>query len=222
MLKIDFHTHTNHSSDSVIRSRDLAAKSVKLGIIPAITDHNTIDGHEDFRALRALFIPGEEILTERGDLIGLYMNDEIKKRTAFLETIDMIHSQGGLVYLPHMFDVSRKGMGAPPKEAIKKIDIVEVFNARCLSPSYNEKAEEFASKNKIPGAAGSDSHFLFEFGFTYVELPDLSESDLDDPKALLSALKSKDRRLVKRSAPFFVRGTTKAISIARKIIRGKS
>jgi len=219
MVKIDFHVHTRDSIDSLIEPRHLAAMSEKLKIIPAICDHNTIAAHAKMHSSGAAFLPGEEILTERGDLIGLYLSEAIKKKTRFSEALDLIHDQGGLSYLPHMFDITRKGAGEPPKESWKRIDIVEAFNARCVLQSYNQKAEAFAKKSKIPIAAGSDSHFLFEFGKTYTNLPDLDASDLEDPKSLLRALKSRSCSLVKHPAPFYIRGTTKAISIVRKISR---
>jgi len=203
----------------MIEPRHLASMSERLKIIPAICDHNTTAAHAKMRSLGAPFIPAEEILTERGDLIGLYLSEAIKKKTPFSEALDLIHSQSGLSYLPHMFDITRKGAGEPPKALWKKIDIVEAFNARCVLQSYNQKAEAFAEKSRVPVAAGSDSHFLFEFGKTYAEIPSLEASGLDDPKALLRALKSRTTRLVRHPAPFYVRGTTKAISIVRKISR---
>ena len=214
MMKIDFNVHTHHSIDSLINPSDLAKKSKALGIIPAITDHNSIRAHKEMRSLGGPFIPGEEIYTDRGDLIGLFIEDEIPKGTAFEEALDRIHQQGGLSYLPHMFDISRKGGGEVPARFIRKIDLVEIFNARCLADSFNEKALDFAKKNLIPGLAGSDSHFLFEFGSTYNTLGDF---DLDDPKALIKSIEAKEPVLTARKAPIYVRGTTRFVSLWKRI-----
>ena len=224
-MKIDLHVHTKYSIDSLIEPRELVKKSRALRIIPAVADHNSIEAHKSMRALRADFIPAEEIYTDKGDLIGLYLGEPIAKGTPFLEAIDKIHAQGGLAYLPHMFDYGRSKAHAGEKEAAKA-DIIEVFNARCLKKEYNERAEEFAKKHGLPGAAGSDSHFLFEFGHTYTEVPFF---DIDDPKALMKALitprfethstelKTLYPKLVGRSAPFYVRGTTTFIAVGRKL-----
>lgn len=211
MMKVDFHMHTHYSSDSLTKPQALVRKAKSLGIIPAITDHNTIAAHAELRGSGAQFIPGEGIFTDSGDLIGLYLSKPIKKNTQFLEAIDQIHSQGGIAYLPHMFDYGRSGKHASAREAAK-VDVVEAFNARCMSQRMNRQAWEFAEKHKLLKGAGSDSHFLFEFGSTYTELPDF---DLDNPSSLLKALRKS--KLVTKQAPFFVRGTTKLIYIGKKI-----
>jgi predicted metal-dependent phosphoesterase TrpH len=217
-MKIDFHVHTKSSIDSTIDPKALAKKSAELGIIPAIADHSSIGSHAMMRALKAPFIPAEEIFTDKGDLIGLYLSELIPKKTPFLEAIDQIRAQGGLAYIPHMFDYGRSGKHAGEDEAAKA-DIVEVFNARCMRKEYNEKAAAFAKRHILPGAAGSDSHFFFEFGSTYTDLPGLEPDDIGSPKALLKALKGRTARLETRTAPFFVRGTTTIVAMTRRLTR---
>ncbi len=212
MMKVDFHMHTHYSPDSLTRPQALVRKAKSLGIIPAITDHNTIAAHAELRGSGVQFIPGEEIFTDRGDLVCLYLNEPIRKGIAFLEAIDQIHDQGGIAYLPHMFDYGRSGRHASAKEA-SKVDVIEAFNARCMSQRMNLQAWEFAEKHKLLKGAGSDSHFLFEFGSTYTELPDF---DITSPSSLLRALKKS--RLVTKQAPFFVRGTTKLIYIGKSFL----
>jgi hypothetical protein len=212
-MKIDFHVHTSHSPDSLIRLADLQRKSEALGIIPALADHYSIKAHAEARSLGMRFIPGEEILTDKGDLIGLYLSELIPKNVPFAEAIDNVHGQGGLAYLPHMYDYGRSKEHPSEKEA-SKADIVEVFNARCLNRDFNARAAASAEKYDKPGAAGSDSHFLFEFGTTYAEVPDFDIED--NPSGLLKALK--DAKLVTRPAPFYVRGTTSVIHAAKKLM----
>lgn len=210
-MRIDFHVHTGYSYDSLILPRELAIKSRRLGIIPAVADHNSILAHEELKAMGADFIPADEYKTHEGDLIGLFVEKDLEKGIPALEAIDSIHGQGGLVYLPHMYDTGRDGIAN--EELAMKADIIEVFNARCMDSRFNDKAEGFAKSNMKPGAAGSDSHFLFEFGGTYTEVPDF---DLDSPKGLMRALGK--ARLVKRRAPIMVRGTTTLVSIAKRLI----
>ena len=214
-MLLDFHVHTKYSRDSRTNPADLAKKAAKLGIIPAITDHNVLSSDLIHCAVANFrFIPGEEIGTDKGDLIGLYLNEEIPKRTPFLEALDLIHEQGGLAYLPHMFDVTRAGVAIP--ELAKKVDIIEIFNARSVMSNFNKKAERFAKENNIPGAAGSDSHFLFEFGTTYTELP---EFDIANPKELISALRSDSANVVGKPAPLYVKGTTTIVKLWKKLFK---
>lgn len=214
-MKIDFHIHTKYSPDSITKPEDLVRKARGLGIVPAITDHYSISCHAAMRSLGAEFIPGEEILTNKGDLIGLYVTELIPKGIEFGEALDRIREQGGLAYLPHMYDYGRAGAQASDAEA-SRVDVIEAFNARCLKSSYNEKAKAFAESHGLLQAAGSDSHYLFEFGSTYTESPDF---DLGSPKELLKALKK--AKLVTKRAPFFVRGTTTALMLGKKLF-GKS
>jgi predicted metal-dependent phosphoesterase TrpH len=95
-----------------------------------------------------------------------------------------------------------------------------VFNARCMNPAFNPRARGFAESHGILKGAGSDSHFLFEFGSTWVNLPSLSQDDLDSPKAVLRALASKGTTIHGKCAPIYARGTTKVISIVRRKLLG--
>lgn len=207
-MKIDFHVHTNASSDSLIKADELMKKSKIIKIIPAITDHDTVKGWEKME--KGSFIPGIEIRTKQGDIIGLFVNEEIPKKLDFEETAEKIKEQGGLVYLPHMYDITRKGCGSA---YAKLADIIEVFNGRCIE-QFNKMAEKTATELKKPKAAGSDSHFLFEFGGTYVELEDF---DLESPKEMIKALKNKSVKIIGTKAPFFIRGPTWILSKARKL-----
>lgn len=211
-MKVDFHVHTNSSLDSSIKPAELAEKAKKLGIIPAITDHSTADSWKKMKSLVAVFIQGEEIRCTSGDVIGLFLTEEISSGLSFEETADRIKEQGGLVYLPHMYDNTRYGCGS---EYAELADIIEVFNGRCMG-AFNELAVETARKLNKPGAAGSDSHFLMEFGNTYTEIPDF---DIEKPKELINALKSSETKIIGKGAPFYVRGTTTVLKLGRKLSR---
>jgi len=132
----------------------------------AVTDHDTIKGglkakvHElkDFQV-----IIGSEIMTNRGEVIGLFLSEEVKSKD-FEYVILEIQNQNGLAIIPHPFDESRKSAFHPVKEDLKLIDGVEVFNSRCISQKYNINAEEFAAKYDLAITAGSDAHFSNEIG----------------------------------------------------------
>ncbi len=214
-MKLDFHCHTHYSADSIIKPKELAEKAKRLDIVPAITEHNTIGSHTELRNYKMEFLPGEEIRTIEGDLIALYLNELIPKKTPFLEALDKIKEQGAISYLPHMYDTTRHGIAV--EELAQQVDIIEVFNARCPVQSFNDRAGEFAKTNKKLTGAGSDSHFLFEFGRTYFEIDVDYETIRDNPKALLRALKTKQITIHGKKAPLFVRGTTRLVKLAKKL-----
>jgi predicted metal-dependent phosphoesterase TrpH len=85
MKRYDLHTHTNFSPDSLIRPEKCVkiAKMANLNGI-AITDHLTIGGALIAKKLNRdrnfEVIVGQEITTNHGDVIALYINETIRKR----------------------------------------------------------------------------------------------------------------------------------------------
>jgi predicted metal-dependent phosphoesterase TrpH/glycosyltransferase involved in cell wall biosynthesis len=167
----DLHTHTSWSHDCLVEPADLVehAEQEGLGAI-AVTDHNAFGGAleavELARDLELTVIPGEEIKTAgQGEVIGLFLEEEISRGLSFEETIAAIRDQGGLVYLPHPFD----RMHAIPDAAtlhrhLADIDVFEVYNARLLFEQYNDEAVRFARKYNLTRGAGSDAHVLQGLG----------------------------------------------------------
>lgn len=68
-------------------------------------------------------------------------------------------AQDGLIVLANPF---RRGI-VFPFHLLKKIDLIEAFNARS-SKHLNKKAFELAAMYQKPIVAGSDSHIGFEIG----------------------------------------------------------
>jgi len=167
----DLHLHTSWSHDCSIEVDDLLdhAEAEGLGAI-AVTDHNVIGGAleaaEKARGRRLTVIPGEEVKTaDQGEVIGLFLREEIPRGMSFGGTIEAIRAQGGLVYLPHPFD----RMHAIPKPEtlhrhLAEIDVLEVYNARLLLEGYNDEALRFARKYNLTAGAGSDAHVLAGVG----------------------------------------------------------
>jgi predicted metal-dependent phosphoesterase TrpH len=167
----DLHLHTSWSHDCSIDVDELLdhAEAQGLGAI-AVTDHNVFGGAleavERARGRRVVVIPGEEVKTaDQGEVIGLFLREEIPRGMSFGETTAAIRAQGGLVYLPHPFD----RLHAIPEPAtlhrhLAEIDVLEVYNARLLFEAYNEEALRFALKYNLTPGAGSDAHVLAGVG----------------------------------------------------------
>jgi Predicted metal-dependent phosphoesterases (PHP family) len=166
-MKFDLHIHTKYSSDGVIEPEKVVKTAIKRGLSGiAITDHNTIKGSlkaKEYETENFEVIVGSEISTERGEVIGLFLSEEIKSHT-FQEALEEIKDQDGIIVLPHPFDNIRRNGINPGKKDIKLVDCVETFNSRCLRQKYNDKARQFARENGLTVAAGSDAHFASEIG----------------------------------------------------------
>jgi len=166
-IAVDLHMHTDWSHDCSIAAEDLLdhAEGIGLGGI-AVTDHNAFGGALEAVALARrrdlVVIPGEEVKTDgQGEVIGLFLEEEIPRGMSFADTIAAIREQEGLVYLPHPFD----RLHAIPDPAtlhrhLAEIDVFEVFNARLLRDSFNDEALRFARKYRLLQGAGSDAHVL--------------------------------------------------------------
>jgi glycosyltransferase involved in cell wall biosynthesis/predicted metal-dependent phosphoesterase TrpH len=196
-LFADLHVHSNHSKDCTMEVAEVLARARDLGIdVLAITDHNSVDGGLEGRGLAAAYglrvIVGEEVKTAEGEVIGLFLERAIPAGMSFAATIAAIREQGGVVYVPHPFD----RLHTVPSRAVLKanvadLDIVEVFNSRIAFPAFNEQAERFALRYRIPAAAGSDSHVLPGLGTALTAIDDFS-----GPSDFVAAFA--DSRIVRR------------------------
>jgi predicted metal-dependent phosphoesterase TrpH len=163
----DLHMHTSWSHDCAVDAADLImhAEAIGLGAI-AVTDHNVFGGALETSELARdhdlVVIPGEEVKTAgQGEVIGLFLREEISGGMSFAETVAAIKEQGGLVYLPHPFDrLHSIPDPATLQRHLADIDIFEVYNARLLFEAYNDEALRFARKYNLTMGAGSDAHVL--------------------------------------------------------------
>ena len=163
----DLHMHTRWSHDCSVAVPDLLdhAEAEGLGAI-AVTDHNVFAGAREAVELAArrdlIVIPGEEVKTKgQGEVIGLFLTEEIPRGMPFADTLAAIREQGGLVYVPHPFD--RRHAIPDPRtlhQHLAEIDVFEVYNARLLLETYNDEALRFARKYGLLAGAGSDAHVL--------------------------------------------------------------
>jgi predicted metal-dependent phosphoesterase TrpH/glycosyltransferase involved in cell wall biosynthesis len=161
----DLHMHTSWSHDCAIEVPELLAhaEAEGLGAI-AITDHNVFGGAREALAADTSLtvIPGEEVKTDgQGEVIGLFLSEEIPSGMSFGDTVTAIRDQGGLVYLPHPFDRMHSIPDAATlRRHFDEIDVFEVYNARLLFDAYNDEALRFARKYNLTMGAGSDAHVL--------------------------------------------------------------
>jgi predicted metal-dependent phosphoesterase TrpH len=144
-----------------------------------ITDHNIIEGALEAQKIAPdLIIVGEEVMTTKGELLALFVQELVPGGLSPEEAIRMLKSQGAFISVSHPFDLSRHGWQRTDLEAIlPMIDAVEVFNARCFPQRLNRLAKNFARQNHMAGTVGSDAHTLMEIGRATMILPDFSTAE---------------------------------------------
>lgn len=140
----------------------------------AITDHDTIKGGLEARNINNdpnfVVIVGCEILTDVGDIIGLFLSKEIKSRD-YEGVIKEIKDQNGIIVLPHPYRGHKLN-----SKIIENVDAIEVFNSR-NNENENIKALKLAKKYNKPILTGSDAHFVIEIGnaTTVIKGSDITE-----------------------------------------------
>ena len=174
MLKADLHIHTEYSMDCSMPLEKIINRCLELGInCIAIADHGTIEGALKMQGLAPFtVIVAEEVLTPHGEIMGMFLKENIPNGLSVEQTIAQIKAQDGLVCIPHAFDIFRpSALGEKKVEEIaEQIDIMEVFNARSPLLRSSAKALAFAKKYGITQSAGSDAHTPSEIGNAYVEM----------------------------------------------------
>jgi predicted metal-dependent phosphoesterase TrpH len=166
-VKADLHVHTIYSSDSLITPKDLVFYAKRSGLTAvAITDHNRLDGalkiakETDF-----LIIPGVEVSSSNGHIIGLNLQDPIPKRLSPEETVDRIHEAGGIAVACHPFALFKGSLG---EHANGNFDAVETINASAFPFNRSvKKAQEIAKRFRMPSVAGTDAHYGPAIGYAY-------------------------------------------------------
>ncbi len=177
-LRIDLHVHTTYSYDSLIAPKDLIFYAKKRGLDGvAITDHDRIDGalkiakETDF-----LIVPGIEISSLNGHIIGLNVDELVPPKLSVDETLDRIHEAGGIAVACHpitFFKESLKG------HISSRFDAIEVINASAFPFNYSvRRSEEIASRLGLVRVAGSDAHYGPEIGYAYTLVA--AESGVDE------------------------------------------
>jgi hypothetical protein len=176
--KVDLHVHTTYSNDSVITPKDLIFYAKKSGLnAVAVTDHDRVDGalkiakETDFP-----IIPGIEISSLQGHIVGLSVQDPIARGLSADETVDRIHELGGVAIACHPIALFKGSMG---KNATGKLDAIETINASSFPfASSTRKANELAEKLELPKTGGTDAHYGPVIGqaFTLIETEPTVES----------------------------------------------
>lgn len=173
-VRVDLHNHTHYSRDSILSPAHFVREARRRGLdCVAVTDHNTIRGALALRESTDFpIIVGEEVRSADGEVLGLFLSEEVPKGLSGRETIERIKAQGALVGIPHPFDGQRLALRREHMEKlIGQIDFIEGFNSRMVFASGNDKAVEFARAHGVPVSAGSDAHSPLEVARAYVEMP---------------------------------------------------
>jgi len=182
-FKFDLHVHTEISKDAFTKVSDLAQVTRRTGLDGiAITDHNSLSSNSPNGTTT---LPGIEISSVDGHVIGLGLTDAVPRGLSAEETITDIHRKGGLAIIPHPYDLFRSSV--KPDRLTLRPDAIEVFNSSSFLHSITwKKALESARRAGLPMVAGSDSHIPQTIGAAYT----IVESATLEPYTVMSAIRN--------------------------------
>jgi predicted metal-dependent phosphoesterase TrpH len=190
--KADTHVHTKYSGftkyslaqfpESISEPATVIKNAIRKCIdVLCITDHNTIKGalkaQQDAASISDFeIVIGEEISTDEGEIIGLFLNEQINPWFGAEETIKLIHDQGGIAIAPHPFSPHCPCL----KQKIQYLDLdgIEVFNAIHRDPYSNRLASRKSVTNGKASTGGSDAHSVEMVGNAYTIFPGRSSDEL--------------------------------------------
>lgn len=187
-VRVDMHSHTMWSGDSTTTPDEIEAAVLDSGIdVLCITDHNAIAGAVELAdRLPCRVIVGEELRTQLGEIIGLFLTERVPFGVSPAEAARRIRDQGGIVYVPHPFDPMRSNLRADIIDQLVDdglVDAIEVRNGKTSLEHLNQQAADYAVERGLLAGAGSDAHVPAALGAVYVEMP-----DFDGPEAFTRSL----------------------------------
>jgi predicted metal-dependent phosphoesterase TrpH len=166
-MKADLHVHSFYSSDSIITPEEIVFYAKKRGLnAVAVTDHNQVEGAQKIAAeTDFLIIPGMEVSSRDGHIVALNLNELIPRDLSADETVERIHSAGGVAIACHPYALFKGSIG---QHVTAKFDAVETINASSFPfRSASSKAEKLAKGLNLPWVAGTDAHYGPVIGCAY-------------------------------------------------------
>lgn len=191
--KADLHIHTatGDGADSIEDLLAYVEHNTDLDVI-AITDHDEVRGALEAMELvermryRVQVVPGVEVSTRSGHLIGLF----IEKRPPMLKsleyTVEAIHALGGVCIVPHPFSWLTMSVGEKRLLRMQRdradmlyIDGLETFNPTYAGRVTCKAAQRLNCEDlRLAETGGSDAHHAILVGTGRTLFPGRTAADL--------------------------------------------
>jgi predicted metal-dependent phosphoesterase TrpH len=185
--KADLHLHTSRGDGmaEIIELLEYIEHQTDLDLI-AITDHDQLDAALEARETHSRrggyhfdVLTGTEVTTIEGHLLAIGLERPLQSFRPLAATIDAVHAQGGLCFIPHPMSWLTRSVGRHGIERILSrraaglwFDGVEMSNQ---SPAGRVTADYVRRLNRerfgLAVAGGSDAHYLKVVGTSWTSFP---------------------------------------------------
>jgi predicted metal-dependent phosphoesterase TrpH len=173
-VRVDPHVHSAASYDGRDPPELLLEQAADVGLDAVVlTDHDRIEASLRAADLAAGYgligIPGAEISTAHGHLLGIGIEELPDPGRPMDETVATVRDLGGVAVVPHPFQRTRHGARRRVLDAVA-VDGIETYNAWLFTGYRNLRARAFAHRNGLSSLAGSDAHSVTTVGRAFTEL----------------------------------------------------
>lgn len=177
----DLHIHSIHSDGTATVSAILhyASEHTDLDVI-AITDHDTLAGAlaacEMAADFRVEVVPGMEITTREGHLLGLFLTTPVRPGLSFVETAEEVRLRGGLPFAAHPACTMGNSVGIRRLREIARrqpglLAGLEAENGSLPALRDNARAQDLRWDLGLAGIGNSDAHALSSIGVARTAFP---------------------------------------------------
>jgi predicted metal-dependent phosphoesterase TrpH len=178
-LRVDLHVHSRHSVDSRLTLPEIASAAERSKLDGfALTDHNTVSGHGELRAIAEehpgwVLVPGVEVSTSEGHLLLYGVDEAPPPGRPCRDTVEWAVSRGGVAVPAHPFRWTHGvGLRRARELAVPALEAVNGHNRRAA----NERARALAAARSIGTTGGSDAHAAVEVGTAFTRFPETVRS----------------------------------------------
>jgi predicted metal-dependent phosphoesterase TrpH len=192
MGSADLHIHTDAGDglDSAQRILDHVEAHTDLDVI-AITEHDSLEVALRAReawargSYRFGFVPGVEVTTLEGHLIALYLERPVASLRRVEETIEAVHAQGGVCFVPHPMSWLTRSIGPGTfarlwdAEDGPRFDAIDLASGSPAAKVSAGKARRLnAQRYGLPEVGASDAHYVAAIGAGRTRFEGSSAEDL--------------------------------------------